>query len=123
MQTEITDADMAATGLLLSFSLRMASGKLVEIYRRPAHELVNTSDLQSTRDTVARIVSECLRAGIECSQPQALAAAYSVPDGAPIGMAIINVGPMPSDVVCACHDKRVAKERANVRAIRKAMVR
>ncbi len=118
---DVTDADLSSTGLFLSLSLRTPSGALREIYKRPAHELVSTVDHQSTLDTMTRIQSECLYAGIECSLPQALAAAYSVPDGAPIGMAILNVGPPPSDLVIERHSAMQARTRANVAAVRRGM--
>lgn len=81
---------------------------------------VSTVDLQSTRDTVRRIVSECMYAGMECTLPQALAAAYSVVDGAPIAMAVDNVGPLPSAAVIERHEAFLAIERANTRAYLRA---
>lgn len=81
--------------------------------------LVDTRDLTETRHTMTRIISEELRAGRPCTEPQALAAAFSVPQGAPLTMALLNVGPLPSDDVVAVFSAWQARERSNVRAFRR----
>lgn len=116
----MNDNDISSSGLLTSVAVRGASGRAITVYTRPAHELVDMSELSTSRATVGAIVSECLYAGASCSLSQALAAAYSVPDGAPIGLAILNVGPEPSDDVVARHARFQAVERSTSRALRRA---
>lgn len=55
-----------------------------------------------------------------CTEAQALAACYSVPDGAPATMAAINVGPASLDDVQAAHYESM---RRGIRAVSAYMIR
>lgn len=115
------DADFDTSTLFAtSVHARLASG-LRSVFTRT--HTVNTSELSTIRETMTAIVSTCLYSGMECTLPQALAAAYSVPDGAAIEMACLNVGPAPSDEVCAIVNAYQAIERGNTRAIVRSQTR
>lgn len=78
-------------------------------YCRGMQRTVSTASLFDTRYAVADIIDEYHRqTGIWCTEPEALAAAYSVPDGAPIELALVNVG-------CAMDDVQI-KHFENMRA-------
>ena len=59
----------------------------------PAHKRVNCATYSDALRTIDDIVSEALYAGMSCpTRPEACAAAFSVPDGAPVAMAVDNLG-------------------------------
>lgn len=82
---------------------------------------VDTHSYTATMQTVERIMSECMYDGIAVDKASALAAAYSVPDGAPIWFAVENldISVLPSDEVCARHTALRAVHERNVRAFRR----
>lgn len=82
---------------------------------------VDTHSYSATMQTVERIMSECMYDGIPVDKASALAAAYSVPDGAPIWFAVQNVdiGTLPSDAACERHTGLRAVHERNVRAFRR----
>lgn len=73
-------------------ALRAPSGRLVVIEKLERRALVCCETYSDALYTIDHIVSEALYAGIACTRPQACAAAFSVPDGAPIAMALDNLG-------------------------------
>lgn len=98
MQTSASTMEELATELgFAGYVTEIRMGRVV--WTLAYADTVQTATVFDTRCTMARIRSEAIRAGIDCTDPQALAAAYSVPDGAPIAMALVNVGPLPSDNV------------------------
>lgn len=58
---------------------------------------VETSTWSDVRDTAQRIMSDAMYAGERPTMPECIAAAFSVPHGAPLAMAVANLG-------CALHD-------------------
>lgn len=80
-----------------SNAMTTPSGKKVELFHLNDGDKVDCSSYYSTIDTVDRIISESIYAEIPCTRPEACAAAWSVPDGAPISMAIDNIGCQLSD--------------------------
>jgi len=62
------------------------------------YSLIRTDSVTDIRASVAALIDCHYRAtGVFCTQPQALAALYSVPDGATIEFAELNVGVALSD--------------------------
>lgn len=78
-------------------SYTLPSGRTVEISSTLPHQTVDCSEYSSALATIDRIVSHCVYRGESCTRPEACAAAFSVPDGAPIEMAADNVGCELSD--------------------------
>lgn len=90
-----TETFFATKGLI-----RLPSGKLFDAYTIASSDCVYTDSLDATRYTMTKIISLAMYTGRICTEPQALAAAFSVPDGTPIAMAELNVGPLPSEEIC-----------------------
>src|SRR5690606_25633024 len=68
-------------------------------------------------ETARRIQSVYYHAtGTWCTMPQAIAAAYSVPEGAPIAMAADNVGPLMDDAQCADFERKRSIHERNIQA-------
>jgi hypothetical protein len=82
---------------------------------------VETDSYHATLSTIDRIVSECMYDGIPVDRPSALAAAYSVPDGASVWMAVVNldIAIRPSDEICERHERLRQKHGATVKAFRR----
>lgn len=108
--------------------------KILDIIKLPEHEriaayeryersirnvvidtrIVDTHDYAATMYTCDAIMSACMYDGIPCDRPSALAAAYSVPDGAPIALAAANldIAIRPSDEACERHTmQRAANDK------------
>ncbi len=98
-----------------SVALRAPSGRLIELGTLAQHERVDCSSLFALRATMTAIVSAVLYSGGTCTLPEACAAAYSVPDGAPIAMAADNIGCVLSDGDAAQVATWQTAERAAIR--------
>ncbi|HEY6021366.1 MAG TPA: hypothetical protein VIY48_16115 [Candidatus Paceibacterota bacterium] len=90
--------------------IRLPSGKLFQAYH--VSSTVQTDSLDAVRFTMGLIISHAMYEGRSCTEPQALAAAFSVPDGSPIEMAELNVGPLPSEEI---HNKIMAWKSKEVK--------
>lgn len=81
----------------VSYAMTAPSGRKINLLKFDESDRVDCSSYHSTIDTMERIISEALCAGVACTRPEACAAAWSVPDGAPIAMAVDNIGCTISD--------------------------
>ena len=79
-----------------------------------ACDRVSTASRYDINCTMGRVREGYYRlTGEWCSEAQAYVACYSVPEGAPIAMAVVNVGPSVMDDAQAQHfDKLRSFERA-----------
>jgi hypothetical protein len=75
---------------------------------------VSTATLAETRESVADVISAWLYEGGDpalATEPLALAAIYSVPDGAPLAMALVNLGGTLTDAQATHFEKMKAPWR------------
>jgi hypothetical protein len=101
-------------------ALRAPSGKLVTVFELPAHKRVNCETYGDALRTIDAIISDALYAGLPCpTRPEACAAAFSVPDGAPIAMAVDNLGCTLSVTAAEKMEQWAQVSRANERAFRR----
>jgi len=113
MQIEASQA--SGISYVTSIAIRVASGRLVDLACLEASALVDCSSLWALRSTMERIMSDGLYAGMHPMLQECCAAAYSVPDGAPIAMAVDNIGCALSDAAAG----QVASWQAEERALRR----
>lgn len=90
-------SEVNSTFYPVSYIMTAPAGGKVNLLKPEATDRVDCSSYHSALDTIERIISEALHAGIQCTRPEACAAAWSVPDGAPIAMALDNLGCTISD--------------------------
>ena len=120
MQTTISQREMTEIAIESGNPGYVSSVRVGTITMSLAYsDTVQCGTLFDTRCTMVAIRTECMAQGIQCSEPQALAAAYSVPNGASILMAVVNVGPMPTAEIAEIFGKM----RANVNGAVNRMTR
>jgi hypothetical protein len=95
-------AELGFTFYPTSITLTSPSGRAVQLLQFTSSDLVDCNSYHNTQDTIARIISEAMYAGLPApSQPEACAAAFSVPDGAPLAQALDNLGCSLSETAAA----------------------
>lgn len=108
------------TGLayITSVGLRLPSGKALVLAKLERHQLVDCSDYSAALASIDSLISMAMYAGIAIDRTSACAAVWSVPDGAPLEMALDNLG---CELYAAAADKMeqwAAERRASARAYR-----
>lgn len=102
---------------VIELALRSPSGKRIVLR---TNRTVSCATLEDVRTTMRDIISYELYAGRPApTEPEACAAAWSVPDGAPIAMACDNLGCALSEGAGARMDAWQAQERATNVALRR----
>ncbi len=95
MTPELAKEMAAESGIpyVMEFSMRVpSSGRLFSVAKVAKHRTVDCSDYRAAVDSIDNLISLALYRGLTVTRPQACAAVWSVPDGAPLEMALDNVG-------------------------------
>lgn len=111
-------SDESGIPYVTAFGMRLASGKVVRLAELPSHECVNCSEYSEALASIDALISMAAYSGLTVNRVEACAAVWSVPDGAPLAMALDNVG-------CELHpdatdkmERWAAQRRATVKAFR-----
>lgn len=125
MANEMTDElsrEMAAmTGLayVTRVSLRAPSGNLICIAETASYQRVDCSEYSAALASIDGLIALGFRRGMTVDRPSACAAVWSVPDGAPLEMALDNVGCELPVAAAEQMERWAAERRATVRAFKR----
>lgn len=110
----VADKRITMTLYTLQLGIRAPTGQVIWL-DATKERIVDLSTRFATNCTVAAIIDQAMFDDMPTpTYPEALAAAYSVPEGAPISMALVNLGCELMDMDAARH----AKQRDNMARLR-----